>query len=148
MPTISVHDRQRKVRVNRAALEGFANAALRLCLGEISRGPGLTNLEEIAVMLISDRRMSELHRRFMGISGPTDVITFQHGEIFISTETAKRQAHTHRSSVANELGLYLVHGLLHLQGFDDSDPVDRRRMHATQMRIVSAASRSLSPAVR
>ena len=43
-------------------------------------------------ILISDRRMSELHRRFMGIAGPTDVITFQHGEIFISTETARRQA--------------------------------------------------------
>ena len=41
-----------------------------------------------------------IHRRFMGIAGPTDVITFQHGEIFISVETARRQAQAHRTSLA------------------------------------------------
>ena len=104
-----------------------------------ARGPGLASLEEIDVLLISDRRMSELHRKFMEMSGPTDVITFQHGEIFISTETAKRQARRHRSTLANELRLYLVHGLLHLHGFDDQSPKGKRLMDSLQTKILAAA---------
>lgn len=139
VPKISVHDRQRKIRVDRAALEQFAIRALRLCLRQRARGPGLASLEEIEVLLISDRRMSELHRKFMGISGPTDVITFQHGEIFISTETARRQARTHRTSLADELPLYIVHGLLHLHGFDDHMPAGFREMQTMQQKIVALA---------
>jgi probable rRNA maturation factor len=140
VPLISVHDRQRAIPVDRAALEQFAVRALRLCLRQRARGgPGLNSLEEIDVLLISDRRMSELHRRFMGISGPTDVITFQHGEIFISTETAKRQARMHGSSLVNELRLYLVHGLLHLHGFDDQSPSGKRLMELVQTKITAAA---------
>ena len=139
VPLISVHDRQRKIPVDRAALEQFAIRALRLCMRQRAPGPGLASLEEIDVLLISDRRMSELHRKFMEMSGPTDVITFQHGEIFISTETAKRQARRHRSTLANELRLYLVHGLLHLHGFDDQSPKGKRLMDSLQTKILAAA---------
>lgn len=139
-PEISVHNRQRKIALNRDELERFAERALPLCLREPSRGPGLTSLGEIQVLLISDRRMSELHRRFMGIAGPTDVITFQHGEIFISVETARRQAQAHRTSLAHELRLYLVHGLLHLQGFDDHSPAARRRMDSVQEKLAARAA--------
>ena len=139
---ISVHNRQRKIALDREELERFAERALFLCLRERSRGVGLTSLEEIQVLFISDRRMSELHRRFLGIAGPTDVITFQHGEIFISVETARRQARAWGSSLAHELRLYLVHGLLHLHGLDDQEPAARRRMHAIQEKIVTLASQS------
>ena len=139
-PEISVHNRQRKIALNRDELERFAERALPLCLREPSRGPGLTSLGEIQVLLISDRRMSELHRRFMGIAGPTDVITFQHGEIFISVETARRQAQAHRTSLAHELRLYVVHGLLHLQGFDDHSPAARRGMDSVQEKIAVRAA--------
>jgi probable rRNA maturation factor len=141
-PEISVHIRQRKIALKRDELERFAERALPLCLRERSRGPGLTSLEEIQVILISDRRMSEIHRRFMAIAGPTDVMTFQHGEIFISVETARRQAQAHRTSLAYELRLYLVHGLLHLQGFDDRSPAGRRRMGSVQGKIVAHAEGS------
>ncbi len=76
----------------------------------------------------------------MQIAGPTDVITFQHGEIFISVETAQRQAESFATSLEHELRLYLVHGLLHLHGFDDRDPDARRRMHSTQEKIVARAA--------
>jgi probable rRNA maturation factor len=105
-----------------------------LCAQE--QGNGLTNLDEIDVLLISDRKISELHRRFMQISGPTDVITFQHGEIFISVETAQRQAKAFQTTMDDEIRLYLVHGLLHLQGFDDNQPKARRRIEAAQTRIL------------
>ncbi|HXA09548.1 MAG TPA: rRNA maturation RNase YbeY [Chthoniobacterales bacterium] len=139
LPEISVRNRQRKIALDRAALERFARRALPLCARE--RGRGLTNLAEIAVLLISDRKISELHRRFMQIEGPTDVITFQHGEIFISVETAERQAEAHHTSLNHELRLYLVHGLLHLHGFDDRAPAATRRMQAAQERIVLTAGR-------
>ncbi len=138
-PPITVRNLQRRIALDRVALQRFAQRALFLCLKEPGRG--LTNQEEIGVLLVSDRRISDLHCRFMRITGPTDVITFQHGEIFISVETAQRQAETFGSSLEHELRLYLVHGLLHLQGFDDSLPAGRRRMSALQERIVTLLSR-------
>ena len=135
LPQISVFNRQRKIALDRAELEAFARRALPSCARE--KGAGLTSLPQVDVILISDRRISELHRRFMQIAGPTDVITFQHGEIFISIETAQRQAEAHHTSVDHELRLYLVHGLLHLQGFDDSEPTARRRMQRVQARILA-----------
>ncbi|MGH9696142.1 MAG: rRNA maturation RNase YbeY [Bryobacteraceae bacterium] len=57
----------------------------------------------------------------------------------MSVETAKRQARTHHTSLLHELRLYLVHGLLHLRGFDDRDPADRLHMHTVQERILTAA---------
>jgi len=74
----------------------------------------------------------------MNIPGATDVITFQHGEIFVSVETALRQARRYRSSVEKEIKLYLVHGLLHLEGFDDTSAVKARAMESAQTRLLSA----------
>ncbi len=138
LPRISVFNRQRKVAIDRTGLEEFARRALPLCARE--DGPGLTSLALIDVILISDRKISELHRRFMQIDGPTDVITFQHGEIFISAETAQRAAETHRTSLVEELRLYLIHGLLHLHGLDDAQEEARRRMQTAQETIVRQAS--------
>ena len=139
LPRIFVLNRQRKVVVDRTELETFAERALPLCARQA--GSGLTSLSQVGVVFVSDRKISELHRRFMQIAGPTDVITFQHGEIFISVETAQRQAKAHRTSLEHELRLYLVHGLLHLHGFDDLRAADQLRMSALQERILDAISR-------
>lgn len=137
MTEIFVQNRQRQLPVDRLALEEFARRALPLVLRE--NGRGLMTVREVHALLVSDRRISQLHQRFLQIAGPTDVITFQHGEIFISVETAARAAKSHRTSLAHELRLYLVHGLLHLHGFDDRDPAARALMHVTQERLVAAA---------
>src|SRR5215210_7825810 len=92
-PTIRILNRQRAIAVEVPALCQFAQYALQKCVRLLGRKSGvLTTLPEISVILISDRRMAELHRRFLQEPGPTDVITFQHGEIFISTETARSHA--------------------------------------------------------
>lgn len=141
LPQITVHDRQRSMAIALPALQQFADRALQLCLRLSSRRKGnLTKISEVHVVLISDRRMAELHRRFLRIAGPTDVITFQHGEIFISVDTARRQARQLRGSARAEIQLYLVHGLLHLCGFDDKKPADARAMKTTQERIRATAS--------
>jgi probable rRNA maturation factor len=64
------------------------------------------------------------------------VITFEHGEIFISTDTARRHARKFGTTVLDEIKLYLVHGLLHLHGYDDKTPAAARRMTRAQEQIV------------
>jgi probable rRNA maturation factor len=69
------------------------------------------------------------------VPGATDVITFEHGEIVVSADTAKRCAAEHGHGVTEELALYVIHGLLHLNGYDDIAPRDRAKMHRVQDRI-------------
>ena len=134
---VFVRNLQRKIPVNIAELENFAAAAIRCCLRLPRRQrTELSKLRAVFVWLISDRRMASLHRKFMHQRGPTDVLTFQHGEIFISVETAKRHARAFRNSLASELRLYIAHGLLHLHGFDDRTPAAARKMKAMQKKIV------------
>jgi probable rRNA maturation factor len=142
VPQISLRNLQRKIPVNVAELQKFALKVIPRCLQSRSRTrTDLTKLREISVWLISDRRMSRLHRQFLGQKGPTDVLTFQHGEIFISVETAKRHARAFGNSLLRELQLYIVHGLLHLHGFDDRTQHGARRMEKMQANILSDCSR-------
>lgn len=136
---ITVLNRQRAVRIPLTALEEFARRALTTCLRiPVKEVSGLASLRELSVILVSDRRMAELHRRFLQLPGPTDVITFQHGEIFISAETARRQARRFGNSFQRELRLYVAHGLLHLHGFDDKDSAGAARMERAQEKLVAA----------
>lgn len=128
------------MRVRVAALQEFAVHALRECL-KISRRKrsGLASLAELSVILVSNRRMAELHRRFLHLPGPTDVITFQHGEIFVSVETARSHARRFGNSLESELRLYIAHGLLHLHGFNDKDSAGAAEMERAQEKLVASA---------
>lgn len=142
VPEVTVHNLQRKISVNVAELEKFAGNALQHSLQlQQRKRTDLRKLSKIFVWLISDRRMALLHRRFLGHSGPTDVLTFQHGEIFISVETAQRHARAFGNSLLRELKLYVVHGLLHLHRFDDQTPSKAHKMKAAQEKILRACSR-------
>jgi probable rRNA maturation factor len=137
-----VHNLQRALQIDLPALQKSAEKILELVLRiRAGRRTQLRRLHEISVLLISDRRMAWLHRQFLGQSGPTDVLTFQHGEIFISVETARRHARRFGNSLAQELRLYVVHGLLHLHGFSDRGKSETRKMKMTQQRILKGAGR-------
>ena len=141
VPQITVRNLQRTVPVSIVDLEQFAAKALRACLRLRQRkSTDLTRLCEIFVWFVSDRRMASLHRQFLNQTGPTDMLTFQHGEIFISVETARTHARTFGNSLARELRLYIVHGLLHLHGFDDRKRADAHRMAKIQKRILTATN--------
>jgi probable rRNA maturation factor len=141
-PRISVRNRQRKILVNISKLERFAANALQHCL-DLRKGErtDLRKSRDLFVWLISDRRMALLHRKFLGQSRPTDVLTFQHGEIFISVETAQCNAGAFRSSLVRELELYVVHGLLHLHGFDDRTQGEAGKMQLAQQKILRISRR-------
>jgi probable rRNA maturation factor len=137
LPEIDVRNLQRTIPINIGDLEKFAAQALRRCLQLRRHKPTqLVKLREVFVLLVSDRRMASLHRQFLNQSGATDVLTFEHGEIFISVETARRNARGFGNSLGHELRLYIVHGLLHLHGFDDQTEAGARKMETTQKKIL------------
>lgn len=105
---------------------------------------------EISVALVDDAAIHKINRDFLGHDYPTDVVSFVlnsdgddlfqdrelhskslEGELVISTETAVREAVAHGWSADDELLLYVVHGVLHLCGYDDltddARPIMRRR---------------------
>jgi probable rRNA maturation factor len=110
--------------------------ALALCLpcSEDDRF-ALQQVEEIAIEIVSDKAIADIHVQFMGIPGATDVITFEHGDVVISAETARARAGELGHGVEEELALYIVHALLHLNGFDDTSPRAAARMRKVQDRL-------------
>ncbi len=131
---VFVRNAQRKVRLNTRKLTEFARFAWQICDRIPARRPWPGG--DISVVFVSDRTIADLHDRFMAVSGPTDVITFQHGEIVISAETAARQAREYRSSLTRELQLYVVHGFLHLRGYEDKTLSGSREMERLQRSVL------------
>jgi probable rRNA maturation factor len=142
-PRVEVHNLQRKIEINVMDLRKFGNKAAALCLQLFSKTrTQLDTLSDVSILIVSDRRMASLHRRFMSRSGATDVITFQHGEIFISADTAVRNARRFGNSLGGELRLYIVHGLLHLHGFEDRNATSATKMRAAEQKLLSKFSNS------
>jgi len=104
-------------------------------------------LRELSLALVNDKRMSALHEKFMGIHGPTDVLTFPidedpsgrvtSGEVIVSVPQARRQAKEHRIPPRLELLLYAIHGMLHLLGYDDRTARDFHTMHRIEDDILT-----------
>jgi probable rRNA maturation factor len=138
---INVQNRQRRLDIDTSKLQTFAEKALiRVLTYSRKRRTPLRELREISVLLISDWRMSGLHRDFLNREGTTDVISFEHGEICISVETARRHARQFGTSTFREIELYIIHGLLHLNGFDDQTRRDAAKMGRVQQKILRMVS--------
>ncbi|MEI8235197.1 MAG: rRNA maturation RNase YbeY [Verrucomicrobiota bacterium] len=135
---ITLYNRQRKVRFALPWLRRLAAEALAAALPHRARPDApLPRLPEVEVTFVSDAAIARVHRDFMGIPGATDVITFDHGEVIISTETALSNAARYGRPLDEELARYIVHGLLHLNGYEDKVPADFARMHQQQERILA-----------
>lgn len=117
---------------------------LATALPHILASPGgapscLATSEEVEISLISDAEIARIHGEFMDDPSATDVITFHHGEILASVDTAAREAAARGENMHRELALYLIHGLLHLHGHTDAEPAPRAAMHAAQDAILEKA---------
>lgn len=149
MPTAPVFvwsNRQRIVPARQLvlpAVRSTVQAALPLVREAGRRGSVLGRLEEIGIVLVSDRRIAALHGEFMSDPTPTDVITFRHGEVVISAETAWREARRRKLPVPEEVSRYAVHGLLHLAGWSDLDAGSAGAMRSVQEKILRRALRLL-----
>ena len=103
----------------------------------------------LSVVFVDDKKIMELNNSFLGKNNPTDVLAFSLddsdkesfgnicGEIIVSVETAIRVAKEIRVNVDWEIYLYVVHGLLHLIGYDDKDSEMAEKMHNEEKRILS-----------
>lgn len=104
-------------------------------LKEIGVGE-IRDLPVIEITLLDDAEMARIHGDFLNDATPTDVITFQHGELLIGVEVAARQAEEFGSSADREIALYGIHGMLHLAGFDDRTPDAFEKMAARQNELL------------
>jgi len=102
---------------------------------------------DLSVALLDDDAMAELHWRYRRRRGTTDVLSFDlrdeadgglEGQIVLSAETARREGRRRRIAAKRELLLYLVHGILHLAGYDDGSPEQADRMHRKEDALLAA----------
>ena len=100
---------------------------------------------DLSVAILDDAALAAANAEFRGRSGPTDVLAFPYGddpdgiagEILVSAETAERVAASLDETPERELLCYCVHGLLHLCGYNDRTPGERRRMEKIQEAVLS-----------
>ncbi len=137
LPKLSIYNRQRGHKIPLPWLRKVGAAAMPACLTALnSSSAPLADLPEIEVSIVSDKEIARVHGEFLGDPTPTDVITFHHGEIIISADTAERQGVEHEHPFDHELALYLIHGLLHLAGWDDHEIKEAREMAKRQAAIL------------
>ena len=104
---------------------------------------------ELGFHFVSPREMARVNWRFLQHEGSTDVITFDygstaerlHGECFISVADAVAQAEAFGTMWTDEVVRYVIHGILHLRGYDDLEPPLRRTMKREENRWVRWAAR-------
>jgi len=102
---------------------------------------------EIGVYLVSEAEVTQLNEAYVRHKGPTDVITFDYcetalaGEIFVCVDEACIQARRYRTTWQSEVVRYIVHGVLHLSGYDDRRSAERRRMKVAEDALVAELER-------
>ncbi len=107
----------------------------------------------LCVALVDDATLAELHGEWLGDPSPTDVLAFDlsgegegpAGEIYASVDCALRAASERGLPVERELTLYLVHGALHLCGFDDREEPDRSRMRMAEAHVLAELGHPSDP---
>jgi len=99
---------------------------------------------ELSLVFLTDPALAQLHADFLDDPTTTDVITFEGlpalgtaGEICVSADTAATYAKKHRRDFSAELTLYVVHGWLHLAGYDDLQPAKKRVMRRAEARAMA-----------
>ena len=135
-------NRQRTVKVDLEFIEQVVAVALLRCTGK-PRRKGLILPPKVEITLVGVAAITKVHAEFLDDPTPTDVITFEHGEILIGVPIVASNARKFGHSTDHEISLCAIHGLLHLLGYDDLTEKDRVIMHARQEEILQAALREV-----
>ena len=132
---LHVHDAQDICSIDTDSIRPIVDSVLKL---------ESTLCSELNVYFISMEQMCEIHEQFFNDPSPTDCISIQVdppgqlpcllGEIFIAPQAAQEALKTYQTSFEEEITLYLVHGLLHLLGYDDIAQEDRDKMRLAEKR--------------
>ncbi|MEI6240971.1 MAG: rRNA maturation RNase YbeY [Planctomycetia bacterium] len=143
--SVAVADRQRCMRVGKPWLERLVRDVL--AAEDVA-------CAEISLVLTDNRRIGRLHADWFGDPSPTDVITFPlsepgaavlAGDLVVSTEMARRRGREFGWAARDELAYYVVHGLLHLTGHDDTASDRRRAMRARERAVMRAVGLPVPP---
>jgi len=137
---IDIRNLQDRVNIDEAKVRSCAKRAL-IDMGE----EGV----ELSILFVNDAYIKRLNSKYRDTDSRTDVLAFsmrqgegisQHseilGDVVISTQTARREAVRRKEPVQKELDLYLVHGILHLLGYDDEKPGARKKMRAKEKELL------------
>ncbi len=125
-------------------------------VAEALKGREFPGEPEVSLVLVDDERMAELNRRYRGVDGPTDVLSFPMleegeddpdapgsgeevllGDIVISVPRALAQAEMYGHSLERELAFLTVHGMLHLLGYDHRTPEEEAEMRRRQREVLA-----------
>jgi len=143
---LEIDDRQRTRRINKPLLRRITR---HLLLNELR-----VTEHELCLHFVDAAEMARLNEQFLQHTGSTDVITFDHadavhgasgpihGEIFVSIPDALKHARRFGTTWQSELARYVIHGLLHLRGYDDLEPAARRVMKREETRLLAVVART------
>ncbi len=140
-PVLTWSNRQRSVKVDLPKIRRIVEVALPMCLDK-PRKKGVILPAEVEITLLGEAAIAKVHGEFLDDPTPTDVITFEHGEILIGVPIAAANAKKFRHPADHEVALCAIHGLLHLLGYDDLTEKEKVIMHARQEEILEEALRA------
>jgi probable rRNA maturation factor len=135
---VEILNQQRLLRVPRQRMTSTVDSMLR------SAGCSKVDLN---ILVVDDAAIHEYNRDYLGHDYPTDVVTFPAfegarpssgplGDLVVSAETARREASVRGHGPQAELLLYVVHGVLHLLGYDDRNTAEREKMRAQERKVL------------
>ncbi len=137
-----------------------SDASIRSAIEATLRRHG-ARAARISVALVDDAHIATLNESYLNHPGSTDVLSFDlrdpaeadgsnrldvDGELVLSVQTARREAAARGNPLEAELGLYAVHGVLHLLGYDDKHESEARSMHELEDEVLSSIG--IGPAYR
>ena len=138
LPQLLWANRQRSVKIDLEKVRTIVQAALPLCVKK-PRTKGLLLPPLVEISLLGEAAIAKVHGEFLEDPTPTDVITFEYGEILIGVPIAAANARKFAHPAEHEVALCAIHGLLHLLAYDDLTEQERLIMHARQEEILAAA---------
>ena len=140
MKQLSVRNQQRRFSVSSREVR----KAMELLLTDLLQ----IKTFDLSVLFVNETRMTQLNQTHLQHEGPTDILTFDyctrtllHGELVICPAIASEHARKYRTSLGCELMRYMIHGVLHLQGFDDKTASARHKMKNEENRLLQRLAR-------
>ena len=141
---ILIKNQQKIIKINQRIIREIVRKVLQYLKVE--------DKTEVSILFTDDKFIRSLNNKYRGIDKPTDVLSFSLqegavkspevesdkllGDIIISVETAQRQADNLNHSVEKELNILLIHGLLHLTGYDHEEDKDYKIMQEKESEIL------------
>jgi len=137
MLTVNISSSQTALRVPRKKITALV---------EFTASAESTPLDEVDIAIVTSRQIAALNRRYLQHAGATDVLSFNLSvpggsvtvQVIVCADLAVREARSRRVGPQRELMLYILHGLLHVMGYDDTTPQAAEKMYARQEELLEA----------